>query len=268
MYLNRYIAFVVSLCFFLCGCYAPVSESSEQITEFTETVIYDDSAFRITAKDIQHNSGNIEIKVLVENNSQYNATVYCDTFIVNDIVLSALMWIDTAAGAKSNGTIYLDKSDLYTAGIEQINTLSSYGAYISFDGSNTQDITFFIVENADYVQSINEEGKVLYSENGITIISKFEPDKHSNKIPLLIKNESGQDLHIGTNYVTVNGYTISQWKYYTPICSGTYRFFSIELTSWGLEENNIEKIESASFSIDFMSPDSTQVIFQTGNLTA
>lgn len=268
MSLNRCIAFFIILSFIFCGCYAPVSESSARITEFTETVVYEDSGFRITAKDIQHNNSNIEIKVIAENSSQYNATVYCDTFIVNDIVLSTLMWIDTAAGAKSNGTIYLDKSDLNTAGIEQINTLSSYGAYISFDEHHTQDISFSIVENPDHVQSINEEGKELYSENGITIISKFEPNKYSNKIPLLIKNESGQDLHIGTNYVTINGYTVSEWKYYTPICDGTYRFFSIELANWSLEENNIEKIESASFSIDFMRQDSTQVIFQTGNLTA
>lgn len=270
--MKKFFTTFLCLCMILCGCSAATTDTQQhtqqQNEEFTETIIYEDSEFKITATDIQYNRRNIEIKVLVENNSQDNATVYCDSFIVNNVMITTLMWVDVAAGAKSNGTIYLDNSDLQAAGIEQLNTVASYGAHISFDSRDTLEIDFSVTENADYVQNINEEGNVLYSENGITVISKFEPGKYSDKIPLLIKNESGQDLHVGTSHVTVNGYTIPEWKYYTPICDGTYRFFEIELSSWGLEENNIDKIESASFAIDFMKPDSTQIIFQTGNLSA
>ena len=266
--LKKGLALFLCLCLFLCGCTRETISLYQEKPEFQESVVFEDSDFRITATDIQHNAGNIEIKILVENSYQENATVYCDSFIINNIMLTALMWVDVAAEAKANGTIYIDKADLQPAGIEQINTLTSYGAHISFDVRDTLEIEFSITGNVDYIQSIDESGNVMYSENGITVISKFEPGTYSDRIPLLIKNDSGQDLHIGTSHVTVNGHTVPEWKYYTPICDGTYRFFEIELSSWGLEENNIDKIESASFVISFMVPKSTQVVFQTEQLSA
>ena len=266
--LKKSSALFLCLCIFLCGCSSETTSLYQEKTNFQEIVVFEDSDFRITATDIQYNAGNIEIKILVENNFKENATVYCDSFIVNDVMITALMWIDVSAGGKANGTIFFDRSDLQVAGIEQINTVLSYGAHISFDIRDDVEIAFSITENADYVQIINEEGKLLYSENGITIISKFESGKYSDSIPLLIKNESGQDFHIMSNNVTVNGYTIPEVHYYTPICDGTYRFFEIKLSSWGIEENEIDMIESASFSFNFMEPKSTHVIFQTAQLSA
>lgn len=260
--MKKFFVIILCLCLLLCGCYSVPDSPQKEV--FPQTVVYEDSDFRITATDLQYNRGNIEIDVLVENNTQENATVYCDSFIINNVMVTALMLVDVASEAKANGTIYIDKDVLQSAGIEQINTLTSYGAHISFDVRDTLEIEFSITDNADYIQAIDESGNVLYSENGITVISKFEPGKYSDKIPLLLKNESGQDLHIFTSHVTVNGYTVPEVHYYSPICNGTYRFFEIELSSWGQEEMDV--IESASFSIEFMKPKSTQVIFKTGNL--
>lgn len=258
----------IFFCFLLCGCSPATVSNSVQNNHFTEVILYEDSEFRISVTDLQYYKGSVEIKIFAENSSESNITVSCSNFIVNGVMIDTFMYLQVATEAKANGIIYFNMDDLLTAGIQELTSIESYGARISMESGEKRDIDFSIYNNIDYSQSIDEDGTVLYDKNGITVISKFKPKQYRNIIPLLIKNESGQDLHIMTNYVTVNGFTVPEVYYYSPVCDGAYRFFNIELSSWSLEENAIEKIESATFYIDFLQPNSTDVLFQTGKLTA
>lgn len=255
-------------CFLLCGCYPITVSDPVQNYHFTEVIVYEDSEFRISVTDLRYNRDSVEIKIFAENNSKSNVTVSCSHFIINGVMIDTFMYLKVATESKANGTIYLNRDNFLAAGIQELTSIESYGAHISMESGETRDIDFSIYNNSDYLQSIDEDGTILYEENGITVISKFKPGQYRNIIPLLIKNESGQDIHVMTSYVTVNGYTIPEVHYYRPICNGTYRFFNIELSSWGLEENKIGAIESASFYIDFLRPNSSEIIFQTDKLTA
>ena len=255
-------------CFLLCGCYSSTASDSVQNNLFAEVIVYEDSEFRISVTDLRYNSDSVDIKIFAENNSGSNITLSCSHFIVNGVMIDTFTHLQVAAKSKANGTIYLNRDNLLAAGIQELTSIESYGAYISTESGENRDIDFSIYNNSDYLQSIDEDGTILYEENGITVISKFKPGQYRSIIPLLIKNESGQDIHVMTRYVTVNGYTIPEVHYYSPICNGTYRFFNIELSGWGLEENKIGAIESASFYIDLLRPNSSEIIFQTGELTA
>ena len=255
-------------CFLLCGCYPSMVSDPVQNNHFTEVIVYEDSEFGISVTDLRYNRDSVEINIFAENNSESNVTVSCSHFIVNGVMIDTFMYLQVAKESKTNGTIYFSMDDLITAGIKELTSIKSYGAHISMESGENRDIDFSLYSNSDYSQSIDEDGTILYDENGITVISKFTPGKYRRIIPLLIKNESGQDIHVMTSYVTVNGYTIPEVHYYRPICDGTYRFFNIELSGWGLEENKIGAIESASFYIDFLRPNSSEIIFQTDKLTA
>lgn len=259
------IAFV-----FLTLCLGSDSTDEPQIdnSSYKSSVIFETDLLRITATNINTSEKETEIKLLIENFSPSNAVVSCSSYIVNGMMIDTVMYAEVTAKANANCSIYLDGADLRKSGIEKISQIIPYDSHVSFDSGKKYPLDYCITINEDHTQTVNEEGKLLYSANGITVISKFEPGSASKKIPMLIKNESGMDLHIGTSYVTVNGFTVPEISYYTPICNGTYRYFEIELSPFEKENQDIGNFETASFCLSFMKPKSTQIIFQTEQLHA
>lgn len=248
------------------------SQSTDSAVESSilSPILYSKNGVRITANNIVQNRNSTEINILVENDTADNITLYCTTFIVNGAMIDTLAYINVAAGAKANSSIYFDEDDLSAAGIGQIVTVKSYDAHISFPDSSkdTEYISLEVTTSKanSYTQTFDESGKILYNQNGITVISKMSPGLDTNRIPLLIKNDSGKDFNVWTNNVTVNGYTIPEWHYNTIVCDGTVRYFDIHLTNDGLTANKIQSINTVSFSIDFLKPKSSRVIWETGEL--
>ena len=244
------------------------TDAVSEIEATQEVIIYDEANLIIFLKGANYNTDGVRIDLLFVNNSEYSLTFSCSTFVVNNIMIDTFVYTEIAAGAKSNTSIYLDGYDLDIAGIERVNAVRSYDAHISYDASNMDDlpISLDMSFSNDPQQIIDETGCVLYAENGITIFSKFVSGENNGKIPILIKNESDMDLNVWTSCVTVNGHSVQEWHYAYTICNDSYRFLEIELAEDSLESNNIDTIENASFTIDFLDPHSTESIFSTGQL--
>ena len=275
----KFVCAIVAFCCLLTSCQMQVNneimddtdQSTETISEIeavTEVVVYDDSNLKISLKDINYSTEGAQIDLLFENNSDDNLTFSCSTFVVNSIMIDSFVYADVAARAKSNYSIYLDGYALAVAGIEQISTVKSYGAYIHYASPSMDDLPVYLDMSlsSDSSQTIDESGTVLYAENGITIFSKFISSESRDRIPILIKNESDKDLSVWTSYVTVNGYSVQEWHYGYVICSNSYRFLEIEIVEDSLEKNKIDVIENASFTIDFLDHHSTKSLFSTGQL--
>ena len=247
-----------------------ISANDDEIT-IMETVLYEADGIRITVKGIEDTFMGTDINLLVENDTAENIAVGCDDFIVNGaITTNGYLYIDVAAGKKANGTLSFYASELSAAGIEQIATVSTFGAYISNTDTylKTKDIAFDIATSAasTYVQTIDDSGNVLYDQGGITVIAKnLSDDFWGGTVTVLIKNNSGADILAQAQNISVNGFTISTLHSDT-ICNGTVCFSEIDIYESYLEENGIEEIQEVTFSINFISPKTFYTIAQTNEL--
>lgn len=235
-----------------------------------ECVLYDEDGVRITVKGIEDSFTGPDIKLLVENNTNKNIAVGCSDFIVNGITMHGSLYIDVASGKKSNGTLSLYNSDLEVAGIEDITTIRTFEAYISDTDTymKTKDISLEIKTSLAgiYEQEIDYSGILLFEQNGISIIAKgISDDFMGGTVTVLIKNESGEDILVQADNVSVNGYTISV-LHSDAVCSGTVRFSQIDIFETYLEENDIEAIETVTFTLDILNPKTFQTITHTDEL--
>lgn len=244
--------------------------SAEKVT-IAETVIYDQGGVKVTAKSIEETYAGIEVKMLVENSTSDNISVGCDNFVVNGVSISGFMHISAAAGKKTNDSLTLYSSELKTAGIDQIASIKTIDAYIS------DSDTFMKIKSIDFeinssiagkhVQSIDDSGEVLYSGNGITVISKGISDGFTGSdANILIKNQSGQDVIVQADNVSVNDCTIYS-LHSTTIADGTVCFSSIPLLETYLEENEIESVEDVTFQLKVLNPSNFTTITKTGELS-
>lgn len=245
------------------------SESNDKVT-IEETVLYENGGIRVTAKGIEDTITGVDINLLVENDTANNIAVGCTDFVVNGVTVDGYMYIDVAAGKKSNGTLSLYNTSLKTAGIEDIATLKTFDAYISDTDTymKTADIYFEICTSiADtHTQTVDDTGDILFDQNGITVISKsLTKDYIGGTVTVLVKNSTGEDLIVQADNVSVNGYTISV-LHSDAVCDGTVRFCEIELLETYLNENEIEEIDEATFELVFLNPKTYETVAKTGEL--
>lgn len=235
-----------------------------------ESVVFDEDGVRITAKGMKDSFSGIDIELLVENNTDKNIAVSCSDFIVNGITIHGNMYIDAAAGKKSNDAISFYDHDLEVAGIKQIASVASFDAHIADTDTYMKitDISFNISTSAaeSYSQSIDESGVILYEQDGISVIGKnFGENFFGDTVTVLVKNDSGNDLIVQADNVSVNGYTISV-LHSDAVCDGTVRFCEIDLMKTFLEENGIESIEEVTFELSALDPETFKTIVETGEL--
>lgn len=239
---------------------------SSKTTEFEKILVFDDYGLSVTLENIRYESSSVECDFSVENHSDDNATLSGATFVVNGAMIDTFLYAQVASGTKARCTLYFDSADLIKAGIEEIYSIVSYDSLISFEKSVSKDISLDMIFNESQPQYIDSTGKVLYDQNGITVISKFDPGEQNDSIPLLVLNESGLDFSIWTEYVAVNGCTVPVWNYSYVVCDGSVRFFEIDLVNPDIGGADIDTIETASFTLDFKIPGSSTSIYKAEEL--
>ena len=234
-----------------------------------EAVLYDQEGVKITVTGMETSFNGVDVKVLVENNTMKNLAVSCDNFVVNGITMYGYMYIDVAAGMKSNDSIFFSNEDLSQAGIEKLSTIESYNAHlVDTDTYMTiKEINFDITTSAiDYFQLLDESGAVLYDQKGLTVIAKtITEEYYGGCAVVLVKNNTGKDIIVQADDLSVNGFTI------TPLCSadirnGSARFVEIDVTETDLEENGIEEIENITFTLSAINPKTFSDYFETDRL--
>ena len=244
------------------------SPASDEVT-IESQVIYSKNGVTITTTGIKHTGTKTAITLLVENSTQKNIAVGCSDFVVNGITVGGYMYISVAAGKKANGELSLYTDALDAAGIQRIATVSTYDAYISDTDTylKAEYVSFSITTSAaEHTQSIDESGNILFSQDGITVIAKHINDSITGKtIIVLIKNNSGQDIIIQADNVSVNGYTISVLQS-DGVPNGSVRFCEIYLSNSQLEENGIASIKTVTFTLKALNPSNFNTLLKTGEL--
>ena len=228
------------------------------VVTIEKKVIYDTDGVTVTVTGIEEGWTGTEIKLLVENATDRNIAVSGDNIIVNGVTMSAYLYIDVAAGKKTNSTMSIYSDNLEAAGIERIATLNAKDAHIvdtdSYETLAAAPFEIVTSIGSDYVQEIDDSGDILFESNGVSVIAKIITDSlFGEEVMLLVKNTSNEDITVEAENISVNGFTVDGWMYDT-VYAGTVRFCEMDIYSSSLEENGITEVEDVCFTINLINP--------------
>lgn len=231
-----------------------------------EQVLVEQDGIKVTAKELVKDSFlGYGLKLLIENNSSKNLGVGCDALIVNDYMVNELFSASVAAGKKSNETMYILSSELEKAGINNIGQIETYfhiydeDTYMTVSNAPCALIRTSSADETDTV--LNDDGSELYSENGIRIVGKHLGDNSvfGKQILLFIKNDSGRNVGISCDNMSVNGFMVTPF-FSRTVYNGKMAIGDITLLSSELEENGITEIEEVELSFHIYDADSFATI--------
>ena len=248
------------------------SNSSSEKADIQETILLERDGVKITAKemvtDIIWGDG---IKLLVENSSDTDLNISCDSMIVNDFMITDMFYCTVAAGKKSNETLYLSSSDLKNSGIDNIGKIE-----FEFYASNNNYERIFENEYAVLETSLiskmdtstNVEGAELYNQNNIKIIGKAvnEHDFWGSAVVLYIENNTDDEISVYCDNMSVNGFMVSP-LFASNIKPNKKAVDTITLFENELEENDIESIEDIELSFRIINSDNYNIIDETAPIS-
>lgn len=251
---------------------ATESDSNKDIT-IEEQVLVEQDGIKITALEYVRDSiWGDGIKVLIENESEKDVTVGCDALIVNDYMIHDLFGSEIAAGKKSNATIYLSSSELKAAGIDTVGRIEIYfHAYDadSYDRIFTTDCIEIETSAIDSMDTtVNDEGTELYNDGGIRIVGKTVDENSfwGTAILLYIENESGRNVGISVDDMSVNGFMLTPY-FSTTVYDGKKAVDDITIMSSELKENGITSIEEVELKFHIYDNDSYETIADSDPIT-
>ncbi len=248
------------------------AEPAQEPEILPEQVIYDTDGIKITVKGLEESTmaGSL-IRVLVENDTERNIAFSGDLFVVNGVTMPGYLYADVAAGMKANDAIELYSDNLGAAGIAQVETVRGYDARIvDTDTYDTLAQVPLELETAYYQGrdfQYDDTGVELYSAGGVTVIAQVISEEFYGKTArLLVKNETGRDVVLEAEHISVNGFTLDAWLYDT-VCANTVRYCQLDLFESGLEENGIDQIKTITFRLNVLDASSFETLSQSEQLT-
>lgn len=255
--------------------YSPnaVETSDSAKVTIEEQVLVNQDDIIITAKEYVSDSiWGDGIKVLIENNSDTDVTVGCTALIVNDYMVTDLFASEIAAGKKANDTIYFSSSELKASGIDTVGKIEIYfHVYDSGTWDDIFDTDCITIQTSEYANmdtALDEEGTVLYNEEGIKIVGKAVDENSfwGTAILLYCENTSGQNIGISVEDMSINGFMMTPF-FYTTVYDGKKSIDDITVFSSDLEENGIESIEQVELEFHIYNEDTYDTIATSDVIT-
>lgn len=239
-----------------------------------EQVVVDEDGIKITAKEYTSDSifGD-GIKFLIENETEYNLTIGINALIVNDFMISDTFVTEVAAGKKTNETMTLSSSQLKAAGIDVIGQIEVY--FHIYDSDTWDDILnpdCVTIKTSLYDQmdtTADDSGEVLFDEGGVRIIGKAvnDSDFWGAAVLFYVENNSGRDVTVRADNVSINGFTFDSAYFSTTVYDGKKVYDDMTLFSSELEANDIKNIEEVSLTFEIYDPDSYSTITESDEIT-
>ncbi len=247
------------------------SESTAETTAVTieNTVLLDQDGLIITAKELVDDSiWGMGVKVLIENNTEENLGVQCNSLIVNNYMITDLFSCSVAAGKKANDTIYLSSSGLEAAGITTISDIViSFHVYDSDTYDTLFDTDEIELKTSAYgtvEQPVMDDGKELYNQDGIRIVGKYVDENSfwGAGVLLFIENNYGENITVQCDNMSINGFMVTPY-FSCAVNNGRMALDDITIMSSDLEENDITSVDDIELVFKIFNPDTYQTIVET-----
>ena len=286
--MKKILTFVgmLAICLVLTACGSeetklttPINQTVPTLTDVNQTepvlpeqVVYDADSIRITVKGMEEKTmTGTNVKILLENGTDRNVVFSGDLFVVNGVTVPGYLYAEAAAGTKTNDVIEFYTDVLNTAGITHIGEIRSRDARIvdtdTYETLAEVPLELTTVHAQEGPYAYDESGVELYNGQGIRVTAQMiSQEFYGRTAQLLVKNETGKDIIVEAENISVNGYTVDAWLYDTVVAD-TVRFCQLDLFQSGLEENGIDQIESVSFRLNFLDAESFDTIAQSEVLT-
>lgn len=251
------------------------SESTAETTAVTieNTVLLDQDGLIITAKELVDDSiWGMGVKVLIENNTEENLGVQCNSLIVNNYMITDLFSCSVAAGKKANDTIYLSSSGLEAAGITSISDIViSFHVYDSDTYDTLFDTDEIELKTSAYgtvEQPVMDDGKELYNQDGIRIVGKYVDENSfwGAGVLLFIENNYGENITVQCDNMSINGFMVTPY-FSCAVNNGRMALDDITIMSSDLEENDITSVDDIELVFKIFNPDTYQTIVETDPIT-
>lgn len=247
------------------------SESTAETTAVAieNTVLLDQDGLIITAKELVDDSiWGMGVKVLIENNTEENLGVQCNSLIVNNYMITDLFSCSVAAGKKANDTIYLSSSGLEAAGITTISDIViSFHVYDSDTYDTLFDTDEIELKTSAYgtvEQPVMDDGKELYNQDGIRIVGKYVDENSfwGAGVLLFIENNYGENITVQCDNMSINGFMVTPY-FSCAVNNGRMALDDITIMSSDLEENDITSVDDIELVFKIFNPDTYQTIVET-----
>lgn len=288
--MKKMIAFLLCLCLVLSGCGASTAETQPETTEATpttvateavaaiegtisETVVYDDGTFKLTAKEIDYSDDYyIKVKLLAENNSDRNIAFSGSWFSINNITVYCDFYIEVAAEKKSNGYIGIIRENLEKCGIKNVATVKAQDARIydkdSFDTIAEFQFSLETSISGGYVQEIDKSGQTIYDKDGVIVKYRGIEEYWTGEevLSFYVENNTDSNITVDVDNVSVNGFTV-YGSLGANAYSGCVIYEELFFSSSAMEENDIDSIEEVSFSMRAFDRDTWKRLWATDEIT-
>ncbi len=246
------------------------SKTSNGITRASvpETVILDRDGIKVTVKEMVYKSWEVDIKVLIENNSSQNITVQARKFSINGIMIEPTFSADVASGKKANDSISIYNSDLKVANITTIKDIE-FGLHVfdadSWDEMFDQNGIVLTTNATDYVQTYNTSGTLVVDQNDIKMYVLKMDDKDSfwgADIYVYIENNSSQNITVQARDVSIDGFMVEP-SFSADVEAGKKAYDTITFMESDLEDNGITDIKQIELKFTVFNEDTWNDIFDT-----
>lgn len=232
-------------------------------------VVVDRDSIVITAKEMVYDPiWGPGIKVLVENNSQGNVTVQCNSVVVNNYMLANMFSCSVVAGKKANDTIYFMSTDIEAAGITTISDVAiTFNAFDSDSYKTLFDTEEIEIKTSAYGtvdQPKADDGTELLNQDGVRVVGKYvsEDSFWGAGVVLFIENNSGENVIVQCDNMSINGFMITPY-FSCAVNDGRMALDDITIMSSDLEENDIDAVEDIELVFQVIDPASYRTIFET-----
>ena len=246
------------------------ASSSEEAT-IEEQVLFNQDNIVITATGLTYSSYEVDVGLLIENNSDTAVTVQIRNGSVNGYMIDYGMSCDVAAGMKANDSMYFYLSDLELAGIGTIAEMEF--SFHIFDSDtwdtilDSEQITLTTSAYGTYTQTYDDSGTVLYDANGFKIVAKgLSVDTFGTDLVVYIENNSTQDVTMQVRDTSVNGYMVDP-VFSSDILAGKKVVATMDFYNSSLEENGITDITTISTYFHIFDLDTWDTIIDTDPVT-
>lgn len=248
------------------------TETKEGVS-IEEQVLFDQNGIVVTAqKYVTDSFWGDGIKFLLENKTEKTVNVGCSALIVNDYMITDLFSVEVASGKKANETMYLSDTELKAAGIDTVGKIEMY---LYVDDADTWQTIFqtdcITIKTSEYENSnttANDKGVELYNEGGIRIVGKsVKEDSFLGKsIQLYCENNSGKNIAISVNELSVNGFMMDAFSS-TEVYDQKRAMDEITILSSSLEESGIREIEEVELKFHIYDSKTYDTIVNTDAIT-
>jgi hypothetical protein len=264
------LALILALSLSVCGGdLAPKAIAEAAPVTIENTVLLDRDGLTVTAKELTEDSlWGTGVKVLIENDTQENLGVQCNSLVVNGHMISDLFACSVAAGKKANDTIEFSSSSLEAAGITTVADIA-ISLHVYDDDSyqtlfDSEEVELRTSAYGTVEQAAADDGTELYDRDGVRIVGRYvdEDSFWGAGVRLFIENNYGQNIIIQCGDMSINGFMVTPF-FSCAVNDGRRAIDDISILSGELEGNDITLVDDIELTFTIVDPDTYRTIVET-----